>query len=205
MESPETTEACVWAFAPGHSAPRLDQVATEEPLEIRLRAAGLARGRREIPVLYRRGQEGGQRTVAITMRTPGNDFELAAGFLYGEGVVRGAEDIRQVTHCDDPALDDARRYNIVNVDLRRGVLPDLAGPGAPLLHHERVRRMRQGQPRVASTARVSRDRLRTRGATPTSCAACRRSSGRRRGSSTPPVDCTRPALFDARREPARPS
>src|SRR6267142_577932 len=90
----EKTEAWVWAVAAGHSQPRLDQVATEEPLEIRLRAAG-------------------------------NDFELAAGFLYGEGVIRGPEDIRQVTHCDDPALDDARRHNIVNVDLRSGVLPDL--------------------------------------------------------------------------------
>jgi FdhD protein len=119
------TEAWVWAVAPGHSAPRLDQLATEEPLEIRLRAAGLAGGRSELPVFHRRGQGGGQRTVAITMRTPGNDFELAVGFLYGEGVIRGAEDIRQVTHCDDPALDDARRYNIVNVDLRGGVLPDL--------------------------------------------------------------------------------
>jgi FdhD protein len=59
------------------------------------------------------------------MRTPGNDLELAAGFLYGEGVVRVAEDILQITHCDDRSLDDARRHNIVNVDLRSGVLPDL--------------------------------------------------------------------------------
>jgi FdhD protein len=121
----EKTEAWVWAVEGGHSAPRLDHVATEEPLEIRLRAAGLARGRRELPVFPRRGQREGQRTVAITMRTPGKDFELAAGFLYGEGVIHGAEDIRQITHGDDPDLDDARRYNIVNVDLRSGVLPDL--------------------------------------------------------------------------------
>jgi FdhD protein len=125
VRAQEKTEAWVWAVAAGQSSPRLDLVATEEPLEIRLRAAGLARGRRALPVLYRRGQGEGQRTVAVTMRTPGNDFELAAGFLYGEGVIRGAEDIRQVTHCDDPALDDARRYNIVNVDLSRGLLPDL--------------------------------------------------------------------------------
>jgi FdhD protein len=120
------TEAWVWAVASGHSARRLDQVATEEPLEIRLRAAGLAAGRSELPVFHRRGQRGEERTVAITMRTPGNDFELAAGFLYGEGVIRGAEDVRQVTHGDDPTLDDARRYNIVDVHLRGGVLPDLA-------------------------------------------------------------------------------
>jgi hypothetical protein len=48
-------EAWVWAMAPGHSAPRLDQLATEEPLEIRLRAAGLARGGSELAVLPRRG------------------------------------------------------------------------------------------------------------------------------------------------------
>ena len=83
------------------------------------------RRRAALPILYRRGQEAQQRTVAITMRTPGNDFELAAGFLYGEGVVRDAEDIRQVAHCDDRSLDDARRHNIVNVDLRSGLLPDL--------------------------------------------------------------------------------
>src|SRR2546427_9643947 len=51
-----------------------DVVASEEPLEIRLvwqEAAGVVRKR-----------------IAVTMRTPGNDFELAAGFLYGEGVVQ---------------------------------------------------------------------------------------------------------------------
>src|SRR5262245_17159384 len=122
----EKAEAWVWAMAPGHSALRLDEVATEEPLEIRLRA-GLARCRGELPVFYRRGQGGEQRTVAITMRTPGNDFELAAGFLYGEGVIRSAEDIRRVTNGADAAFDDARRYNIVNVELRSGVLPDLEG------------------------------------------------------------------------------
>lgn len=47
---------------------RQDQVATEEPLEIRLVSP--------------------PQTVAVTMRTPGADFELAAGFLYSEGVVR---------------------------------------------------------------------------------------------------------------------
>ena len=49
---------------------RRDVVATEEPMEIRLAAGGV------------------HRRLAITMRTPGADFELAAGFLHGEGVVR---------------------------------------------------------------------------------------------------------------------
>jgi FdhD protein len=59
------------------------------------------------------------------MRTPGNDFELAAGFLYGEGVIRGSEEIERIAHCADADLDEERRYNIVEVELR-GELPDLA-------------------------------------------------------------------------------
>ena len=60
-----------------------DLVAGEEPLEIRLRVCG-----RTIP-------------VAVTMRTPGNDFELAAGFLYGEGIVRTTRDITHIGYCLD--------------------------------------------------------------------------------------------------------
>ena len=116
------SEAQVWVVEPGRSRTRLDQLATEEPLEIRLRAGGAGS---PIPVFSRRGQTAGQRTVAITMRTPGNDFELAAGFLHGERVVRGAGEIQQIAHCADPELDEARRHNIVDVDLRGDVLPDL--------------------------------------------------------------------------------
>jgi FdhD protein len=61
------------------------------------------------------------------MRTPGADFELAAGFLFGEGVIRDREEIESITFCEDPGVDDTRRFNIVNVDLRTAVLPDLDG------------------------------------------------------------------------------
>ena len=64
-----TTETRTWKVQAGHAEPRADQLATEEPLEIRL--------------IW----DGGQRTVAVTMRTPGNDEELASGFLYAEGVI----------------------------------------------------------------------------------------------------------------------
>ena len=87
---------------------RSDRLATEEPLEIRLLAAGA------------------RRTAAVTMRTPGSDFELAAGFLHGEGVIARREDVRAITYCVDPAVDSDQRFNIVNVELAGHVRPDLA-------------------------------------------------------------------------------
>ncbi len=87
---------------------RADSVATEEPLEVRL-VAGLQR-----------------QTLAVTMRTPGADFELAAGFLYGEGVLGEPHEVRRITYCVDPQVDADQRYNIVNVELRAAELPELA-------------------------------------------------------------------------------
>ena len=101
------------AVADGAAQRRFDHVATEEPLEIRL-------------VL--RGQT---RTVAVTMRTPGADFELAAGFLYGESVLKSRDDVRGVSYCVDRSVEAEQRYNIVNVELSRELLPDLA----PLERH----------------------------------------------------------------------
>jgi FdhD protein len=66
-------------------------------------------------------------TVAITMRTPGNDFELAAGFLSGEGIVAGPDAIRRIAYCEDPELDTEQRYNTVTVTLAADRLPDLRG------------------------------------------------------------------------------
>jgi FdhD protein len=86
---------------------RPDTLATEEPMEIRL----LTGGERQ--------------TVAVTMRTPGADFELAAGFLYGEGIVTSTDDIAKISYCVDSDLDAAQQYNIVNVELRGGREYDL--------------------------------------------------------------------------------
>jgi len=84
-----------------------DAVVTEEPLELRL------------------GGGGDTATLAVTMRTPGNDFELAAGFAFCEGLVRSREEIAQLTYCLDPALDPEQRYNVVSIELASSVLPDV--------------------------------------------------------------------------------
>ena len=89
----------------GDVAAGRDGVAGEEPLEIRL----LAGDRRQ--------------TVAITMRTPGADFELAAGFLFGEGVIASRDQIAGIRYCTD--VEEEQRYNVVNVRLRGDRLPDL--------------------------------------------------------------------------------
>lgn len=103
----------VWAVDGARAHRRADEVVTEEPMEIRLAAGGA------------------RRTVAITMRTPGADFELAAGFLFGEGVLASREQIHRIGYCTDPDVDAAQQYNIVQVTLRETVLPDLA----PLERH----------------------------------------------------------------------
>ncbi len=73
-----------------------DRLATEEPLEIRVH------GPSESP-----------RPVAVTLRTPGNDFELAVGFLLAEGLVCARDDIVTVNYCIGP--DNEQEYNVVTV------------------------------------------------------------------------------------------
>jgi FdhD protein len=78
-----------------------DSLAVEEPLEIRLRwweREGLTEG-----------------SIAITMRTPGADFELATGFLFGESIVRGKHDYFEVGYCMDET--EEQYYNVVSMTL----------------------------------------------------------------------------------------
>jgi FdhD protein len=108
----------VQVVAPGGARRHADDVATEEPLEIRLVAGGA----------HVRAASGSARphtTVAVTMRTPGHDFELAAGFLFGEGLIRSSGQIHRMTYCVDPGLDAEQQYNIVNVELAAHTLPGL--------------------------------------------------------------------------------
>lgn len=91
------TDVRVVAVNSGVRSERPDRLATEEPMEIRVGGPN---------------QEPTQ--VAVTMRTPGGDFELAAGFLFTEGLLASKDDLLQVSYCDD--LDDEdQRYNVVTV------------------------------------------------------------------------------------------
>lgn len=97
----------------GSTIEREDRLATEEPLEIRLAWPGSP-----------------ARRVAVTMRTPGHDFELAAGFLFAEGTVTGPEALSTVAYCTDRTLAPEQEFNVVTVTL--------AGPpgSAPALRYD---------------------------------------------------------------------
>ncbi|MCG8366105.1 MAG: formate dehydrogenase accessory sulfurtransferase FdhD [Pseudanabaenales cyanobacterium] len=99
------TKAKVWVVEQGRVRSRTDQLATEEPLEIRLTSP--------------------PQTLAITMRTPGADFDLTAGFLYSESVIHQPDDISRMSYCVDPNLDGRQQQNIINVTLRAGLRPHL--------------------------------------------------------------------------------
>jgi formate dehydrogenase assembly factor FdhD len=86
----------------------MDALAVEEPLEIRL--------------AHHVGDRLEERSVSITMRTPGHDLELAAGFLAGEGLLRDRADLADLKACG-PMVDG--RQNTVRVELARGAAIDL--------------------------------------------------------------------------------
>lgn len=99
------------AAVQGAESPAIDDVvATEEPLEIRLGYTG-PDGRRA------------ERSISITMRTPGNDEELAAGFLFSEGIVRQPDDISLIRPCGPPAANGL--VNVIRVELAHGVAVEL--------------------------------------------------------------------------------
>ncbi|HJP66248.1 MAG TPA: formate dehydrogenase accessory sulfurtransferase FdhD [Actinomycetota bacterium] len=103
MKAPETLRrtvqaASMLAVRGGRAHRQADRLAAEEPMEIR--AAGP-------------GQEPAD--VAVTMRTPGHDFELAVGFLFTEGLIGSPDDVLSVAYCDLPEGD--QQYNVVTVQL----------------------------------------------------------------------------------------
>jgi FdhD protein len=98
-----TVARTVQRYADGKFVSAQDAVAGEEPLE--LRVAG--------------------RQLTLTMRTPGNDVELAHGYLFAEGVIAAASDVRTIRYCD--GVDQAGRntYNVLDVTLAADHTPGL--------------------------------------------------------------------------------
>jgi FdhD protein len=89
----------------GVATARPDSLAVEEPLEIRV----------------------GGKPLTVTMRTPGNDFDLARGFLVSEGVVAAESDIAAIRYCAGATADGGNTYNVLDVLLAEGVpLPDVS-------------------------------------------------------------------------------
>ncbi|MDQ1066349.1 formate dehydrogenase accessory sulfurtransferase FdhD [Streptomyces canus] len=88
----------------GAVSSRPDTLVAEEPLEIRLNG----------------------KPLAITMRTPGDDFALAAGFLVSEGVLAQHSDLHNIVYCAGATTDGSNTYNVVDVKTAPGVvIPDI--------------------------------------------------------------------------------
>ncbi len=93
----------------GGSQRRPDSLAAEEPLEIRVGQAGIRR-----------------RPLAVTMRTPGDDLDLALGFLLTEGIIGSADDVRTAQLC--AGTDTPNTYNVVDVTLAPEVPDPVTDP-----------------------------------------------------------------------------
>ena len=109
MKAP-VKEILIEALRPAGDSRRSDAIAVEEPLEIRLMRDGL-------PEADENGGTG--RSISVTMRTPGNDAELAVGFLHGEGILHASRDIVGTGHCGPDG-------NILRVTVRDDLPLDLA-------------------------------------------------------------------------------
>ena len=95
-----TTRVRVTEAGLERSREREDRLITEEPLEVRLEWPGAA-----------------ARRVWVTMRTPGHDFELAAGWAVHEGLVPAAGGVAGVAYCTDATLSPEQDFNVVTVSL----------------------------------------------------------------------------------------
>lgn len=100
LTQPNTRKVYVRKVRAGVARSERDVLAVEEPLELRL---------------IHRGES---HRVAVTMRTPGEDFEMVAGFLFCEGIIQNKDDVREIRYCVDLP---EQLYNIVTVELREEI------------------------------------------------------------------------------------
>lgn len=100
--TPRVKQGLIYQYGEGKWIEKNDLFAAEEPLEIRL-------GWGEIE--FRQ-----QKKLVVTMRTPGNDFELCVGFLFNEGILHSSKDILSIRHCLEAGKGEAYG-NVVRVEL----------------------------------------------------------------------------------------
>jgi FdhD protein len=96
VPDPRTSSVDITRVVGADASPADDVVVIEEPLEIRV----------------------SEKTISVTMRTPGDDEDLAAGFLFTEGLIQMAEDVESVRHWSSP--------NVIRVALREGARIDMS-------------------------------------------------------------------------------
>ena len=123
-----------------HSSFVEDELVVEEPIEIRV----------------------GDQSLIVVMRTPGQDFELAAGFLYTEGIINSVDDIGTIAYCED--VDQVDFQNIINVNLTNGWDVDSedgwqrnfhANASCGLCGKMTIESVRQAVPPIESQLRIS--------------------------------------------------
>ena len=116
-----------------------DELVVEEPIEIRV----------------------GGRSLIVVMRTPGQDFELAAGFLYTEGIIKSVDDIGTIAYCED--VEQVDLQNIINVNLTNGWDAESedgwqrnfhANASCGLCGKMTIESVRQAVPRIESQLRI---------------------------------------------------
>ena len=105
---PITVRRRLTRISNGSRQASVDTLVVEEPLEIRVNG----------------------RSLAVTMRTPGNDYELAAGFLVTEGLIGDGADIARISYCPGP---DQQQFNVLDVTLAPGVAVPPATAARPFV------------------------------------------------------------------------
>lgn len=109
LELVSIKEVCITKVNGLESSSLLDILSVEEPLEIR--------------ISYGPEAEKIHKNISVTMRTPGNDFDLAIGFLFTEGIITSYQDVKKVYHTQTDC--SFQKKNIVQVDLVENFIPHL--------------------------------------------------------------------------------
>ncbi len=111
MSKPAVKAVQITKVNEAHAVNEDDILASEEPLGIK--------------VNYTLNNNPIQKNIAVTMRTPGNDFELALGFLYTEKIIGSINDVEAVKYCEGDRKSELDSENSVKVILKEGIKPNL--------------------------------------------------------------------------------